>query len=591
MNIFNYIKDRLSILDVISDYTLIKKSGLYYKAKCPFHYEKTASFMLNIDKGLFYCFGCHIGGDIITFISKIEKLSNKESLYFLIDKYRIDVPKDVISNFKINDFVDQVDKKDIYTKIYDIALNLALSYRKDNKDVNIYLLDRGFSQDILDIFKVGYIPESNIFIKSLLNFSKNEYISISDFLDAKIIFEGKNGLYTPFENRIIFPIYNIVSKIIGFGGRIFKEDDNRVKYYNSHDHQFFNKGSILYNLDKAKKPIQDLGYAILVEGYTDVISLYQNGYKNSIATLGTACTVDHLKQISRYTNKLYVLYDSDNAGYNAVLRLVSICWQVNIDIYTVKLLDGEDPSSLLLKYGKSCLDSIINNPKDIFTFFIDEISKDFFSKNLSEKLDIIKSYLYNIKFIDDDIKKDLLISKASEIFNVPYHTLKNYILSDDNIKDNKIYNLNFNNNIKDEFTDKNFDLITQLEKKIFSAIIINYNNLSKYDEYLLTNLLSKDLLNLFLKLKDNYKDNIVNLSDEEKSLLSKIIIESNNNVESFDDLLMQFYKHKWKNIVYYVKDNIKECEINGDHKKIEYWLSYLEKIREKIVKRGKEIDE
>jgi DNA primase len=580
MNLFSYIKDRLSIVDVISSYISIKKNGLYYKALCPFHNERTPSFIITEDKGFFYCFGCHIGGDIITFVSKIENLSNKEALYFLIDKYNID-----ISGLDINFHKDfSIDKKDLYIRSYSIISDLSVKYRYKSNDVNRYLLNRGFSIDTLDEFKVGYVPSSNILLNDLIKFINNDF-DLSNFIEAKILFKGANGIYTPFENRIIFPIYNILSKVIAFGGRIFNDSDNRVKYYNSHDHEFFSKGAILYNLDKAKTYMKDQG-AILVEGYTDVLSLYQASYKNVIATLGTACTANHLSTISRYTKRLYILYDGDIAGYKAILRLASISWNIDLDIYVIKLPKDEDPSSLILNYGSDYLSSLILNANDILSFFINEISKDFFSKNLSERLNIVKGYLSDIRFVSDHIKRDLLINKASEVFKIPYQVLKDYII------DNVEYNNPVNNfNTVRSFDNKKLDIITQLEKKIFCAIIFNYNILSKYDEYLISNLLSKDILALLIKLKGDYKDKIDSLNDNEKALFSKIIIEFSNISESLDELLFQFYRLKWKFIVYYVKKQIKDCEIKNDNQKIRYWLSYLENIRQKIVKRGNKIDE
>ena len=344
MNLFSIIKQRLTILEVVSEYATLKKAGLYWKGCCPFHHERTPSFTVSPHKEIFYCFGCHAGGDVISFVAKIEHCSPIEAAKHLAERYNIPVPENVT-------WEKGTDSQEAKNTYYAPAPSLPAGAKSSSQSIPNrieYLTSRGISRQSIQDFSIGYCSGS---IKSLLTYAQQENMLAQNFIDAHIIFEGRTGLYTPFEDRIIFPITDTIGRMVGFGGRVYKPGDERVKYYNSHDHAFFNKGMILYGLNAAKKAIPSQEAAFLVEGYTDLIQMHQHGFTAAVATMGTACTAEQLKLIARYAQKLYIMYDADPAGQNAIMRLVELCWQVALDPYVIRLPEGQDPASFLQSGG------------------------------------------------------------------------------------------------------------------------------------------------------------------------------------------------------------------------------------------------
>src|SRR5579872_61857 len=341
MNIFSFIKSRVTIWDVVNEYTTLKRAGSYWKSQCPFHHEKTASFTVSPDKEIFYCFGCHTGGDAISFIAQIENCSQLEAAHFLADRYNIDLPK----NIEVSE--GNAEQKKHYFDVCHLVAQWCHLQLKKNPSATAYLTERGISAQQIDDFMIGYFPTGLSAINAFVHDLKRSNILVDDLIHATILAQGKTVLYSPFEDRIIFPIKDHLGRFCAFGGRIFKPQDTRAKYYNSRENEYFTKGSLLFGLDLAKKSIQKEGFVFLVEGYTDCITMVQHGYQNTVATLGTACTIAHLKLLSRYTPYVYLLYDSDKAGQQAILRLTQLCWQASMELKVVQLPTGQDPASFL----------------------------------------------------------------------------------------------------------------------------------------------------------------------------------------------------------------------------------------------------
>lgn len=415
MNLFNFIKQRLPILDVIGEYATLKKAGLYWKGCCPFHYEKTPSFSVSPHKEIFYCFGCHAGGDVISFITKIEHCTPLEAAQHLVERYNITLPADV----EWQRGQDSHEAKSMYTKTCLVFAHWCAQQLQQDTAAQTYLHERAITPESIRTFMLGYCSSD---IKSLLAAGKRDGVFATNFVDAHILLEGKQGLYSPFEDRIIFPIRDTIGKYVGFGGRVFKKHDDRPKYYNSHDHAFFNKGSILYGLDQAKKKISEKNDVFLVEGYTDLIMMSQHGFTNTVATLGTACSQEHLKILSRYAQRLSIVYDGDQAGHNAVLRLAELCWHVALDPYVLVLPLGEDPAVFLRQGGD--LTQVHTGAQDIFSFVIQSTGSAFSQKSLQERLAVAHKILSIIRILADPLKQDLLLNQASDIFGLPFETLK-----------------------------------------------------------------------------------------------------------------------------------------------------------------------
>ena len=344
MNLFSYIKQRISILEVVGEYATLKKAGLYWKGCCPFHHERTPSFTVSPHKEIFYCFGCHVGGDVISFIGKIEHCSPLEAARHLAERHRIELPADI--NWEKSS--DDQEAKNAYYKTCAVFAAWCEKELQKNTPARRYIAERKITEHSIKEFSLGYCPAS---LKSLLSYAKDQNILAQNLKEAHIVMEGKQGLYSPFEERIIFPIRDHIGRFVGFGGRIFKEGDDRAKYYNSHDHALFNKGTTLFGLDRAKKAISQQEEAFLVEGYTDLIIMNQYGYTTTVATLGTACTQEHLNLLARYAQRLYIMYDGDAAGQNAIIRLAQLCWNAAIEPFVIFLNSQDDPATFLLSGG------------------------------------------------------------------------------------------------------------------------------------------------------------------------------------------------------------------------------------------------
>jgi DNA primase len=289
-----------------------------------------------------------------------------------------------------------------------------------------YLVLRGIGEKEWKFFMIGYFPGGRIFLNRFLKDMASKNVLAKDLVEAGVVAQGRNAMYSAFEERILFPIHDSLGRCCGFGGRVFAPADDRAKYYNSKESAWFLKGKLLFGLDLAKKDMQYAQNAFLVEGYTDCVAMVKHGYKNTVATLGTACTVDHLKTLSRFCKVLYVLYDGDSAGQKAILRLTRLCWEANIDLQIITLPSNQDPASFL--DGGGDLKILIEKSSDIFTFFINSLGGQFWGKQLAEKVELCDKIIDVISRIDDSsIKKDLLLQRAATVMQVPFTSLKDMV--------------------------------------------------------------------------------------------------------------------------------------------------------------------
>jgi len=588
MNLFSFIKERVSILDVINEYVTLKKAGGYHKGTCPFHHEKTASFTVSPDKEIFYCFGCHLSGDVISFIAKIENCSQKDAAKLLAEKYNIDLPQNI--SFELSE--KNTEEKNHYFSICKAVALWCNEQLLKNPSAQSYFQRRGFGAESFDYFTLGYFPSGNASISDLLYSMKRQSILPRDLIDAHILAEGRTTLYSPFEERLIFPIKDTLGRHCGFGGRIFKEHDTRPKYYNSRENEYFIKGSLLFNLDKAKKSIQETGKIFLVEGYTDCMAMTQYGFPNTVATLGTACTIEHLKQLARYAEHIVVVYDNDSAGKHAVLRLTELCWQVNLELKVILLPQGEDPASFLANKGDML--GMINGAQDIFLFFIEAMGQNFVNKPLSQKIQTTRSFMGIIAAITDPLKKDILLQKAAKTFDIPFASLKEELGRTHNQTP-----IAAPQNTKATEGSQNSDLATTqetlplLEKRIFCAIMNNMLLFSGESRLRLIKYLPSPLRDILAKLKatKEKQQNLTfslffdTLNEHEKQYVSKLLLEEDEIVEStaFDKLLEQLQKKQWKIIVRDIKAQLTRAKQEGDADKISLILRDLVELQNKLI--------
>ncbi len=585
MNLFTFIKERVSILDIVNEYVTLKKAGGYYKGTCPFHHEKTASFTVSPHKEIFYCFGCHISGDIISFIAKIENCSQKDAAKLLAEKYNIDLPQNI--SFETSDKSTQ--EKNHYFSVCKAVALWCHEQLLQNPSAQSYFKQRGFNHENFTYFTLGYFPSGNNGINNLLYTMKKQSILPQDLIQSSILSEGRTTLYSPFENRLIFPIKDALGRFCGFGGRTFNKEDTRPKYYNSRENEYFIKGSLLFNLDKAKKSIQETNKIFLVEGYTDCMAMTQYGLTNTVATLGTACTLEHLKQLSRYAEHIIIAYDNDTAGNQAILRLTELCWHVNLELKVIILPQAEDPASFLVKQGN--IHALINQAHDIFIFFLNSLGHNFLEKTLNQKIHIMRSFLAIIATITDPLKQDILLQKAAKTFDIAFESLKQELIR---IQANLIpIAKNTEQPAPLPAIKKIDEPIPPLEKRIFCAIMNNTDLLNGENRQQLINYLPSPLRDILTQLKAAKEKNknltfgyfFDTLNEHEKPYISKLLLEENGviNTSEFEKLFEQLQKKQWKIAIQNIKSQLTQAKQEGNDDKIACILRNFMEIQNKFI--------
>lgn len=364
MSEIDQIKQALSIVDVVGKYVELKKAGINYAARCPFHNEKTPSFYVSPERNTFKCFGCGEGGDIFTFIEKIEGLEFKE----VLEKFSLETGIVLSKNFSSGDSVRAATKNQ-YLAILQWATLFWQRQLMVSKESLDYLKKRGFTKKMLLDYSVGYAPDSWDALKTYLA-SKN--ISEKDMITTGLIKTGDKGkTYDRFRNRIVFPLRNVSGKTIAFSGRYMGTDDATAKYLNSPETPVFNKSKELYGLDTAKQSIRKNNFALVVEGQFDMV-MSQQIFLNTVATSGTSLTRDHLQSIRRFTDRIIFVFDNDSAGINAAYKASFLALGMDFEVRIAQLPTGMDPADVINSNSNQYRDCI-KHAKDVFDYWLHHI--------------------------------------------------------------------------------------------------------------------------------------------------------------------------------------------------------------------------
>jgi DNA primase len=375
------IKERLNIVDVLGGYIKLEKSGANYKARCPFHNEKTPSFMISPARNSYYCFGCQMSGDIFSFVQEFEKIDFYAALKLLADKAGI--PIEEFSNNREDSKIKS--ENDRLSKLLDQATakyeNQLFADNPISKSALQYLLDRGLSLETIKGWRIGFAPDEWRFIQDYMLSDKKGSIAgskctVQDLLAVGLVkhkSEGSTDTYDRFRGRIMFPLFDQNGRVAGFSGRILgPEREGNPKYLNSPETALFKKSELMYGFHRAKDGIRKWGYAILVEGQMDLLMSHQHGFTNTVATSGTSLTEGHLAKIKRHTDKLMIVYDADNAGVKASVRAWTMSLALGLDVKIAMLPKGDDPASSLLK-GTDTFRNCLKNSKHIVEFVLSNI--------------------------------------------------------------------------------------------------------------------------------------------------------------------------------------------------------------------------
>lgn len=403
------IRGSQDIVEVISRHISLKKSGQNYVGLCPFHSEKTPSFMVSPVKQLFHCFGCGTGGNVITFLMRYENIPFPEAVKRLARDAGIEVAERDSTGGKRDPLIYEANK------LTSILYYETLSKAKEAEPARNYLSARGVTSAEIERFKIGYSMNSWNYAYEYL---KKKGVQEETLVKAGIVIpkNSGSGYYDRFRGRIMFPIYDIQSRIVGFGGRVI--DDTAPKYLNSPETPIFSKGSLLYGLDCAKDSVRELGYAIIVEGYMDVIAMHQAGITNVVGTLGTAFTTNHLRVLGRFCREVVLTFDSDNAGVHAALRTIDTFLGSEVKAKVLLLPEGEDPDSFIRKNGKGAFLDQIGKAKDLFEFAIDRIMErapvPSGGEEIGTKVKVAEECLALIRKIPNRIEQDYHLKRVSK---------------------------------------------------------------------------------------------------------------------------------------------------------------------------------
>ena len=408
-SVIEQIRESNNIVDVISAYLPLKRSGANYKGVCPFHDDRNPSMMVSEQKQIFKCFVCGKGGNVFTFVQEYEKITFMEAVKKLAQRVGITVKE------SMNDKRAE-SKKTKLINIYRLANEYFVNNLKEyGEDVYKYLKNRGISEELANKLELGYTLDS---FTGLLNQVKREDIPEEVILASGLFKESNKGKYDAFRNRLMFPIHSHTGQIVAFGGRQLDDKEMGGKYINSPTTELYTKGNELYGLFLTKYEIAKVNYAIICEGYLDFLRLYSYGFTNSVAALGTALTEKQLSLLSRYSKNIYLLYDGDEAGRKATISSGLKCIELGLSAKVLALPEGEDPDSILLKEGKDYLEKLIEKPIP-FIKYVKE------TKLLAaENKDKIKLLLESVGKISDVIDREMLFKSIGEEFGINENSLK-----------------------------------------------------------------------------------------------------------------------------------------------------------------------
>lgn len=414
------VRTSVNIVHYIQQFVNLKKAGQNFKGLCPFHTEKTPSFVVSPEKQIYRCFGCGKGGNVFTFIKDYEKLPFSEALQKAADFAGINLPKHEVSTAETGYF----------QKLYQINETASHSFEKNlwmgqyKKHLN-YFRDRGLSDETIKTFRLGFAPDS---FDKLLNTLKDNQQDLAEAEKLGLIRQRdkQNGYYDKFRNRVIFPFINVSGKIIGFGGRKLQEEQ-QPKYLNSPENPIYKKGDLLYGLNQAIQPIREQSSVLLVEGYFDLLRLVESGIKNVVASSGTAFSENQARLLRRYTKNVYVVYDGDQPGIKAAIRAAQVIEKEGLNAYITPLPADDDPDTYISEHGVAAFEKQIKNSVALLDFQIDYFHQQNTNPSIEEKEEFIQEILNQLAEMTNQVKTGLYLHQLADQLQINENLLLNQL--------------------------------------------------------------------------------------------------------------------------------------------------------------------
>jgi DNA primase len=410
--VISQVRSAADIVDFVQQVTPLKLAGKSYKGLCPFHREKSPSFHVDRDKGLFYCFGCGTGGDIFKFLALTERFTFPEAVEHVAARYGIDLPKKKKTT-RDNDKEDLLEVLDDASEAFHQALEWTPNVAED------YLRNRRVPQDVVRKYGFGYAPDSWDYILRRLGQKHGEKkLETSGLIMPR---KEKSGFYDRFRNRLIIPIHSETGALVGFGGRSL--DGGEPKYLNSPESDVFNKSRLLYNLHRSKDAMRRVDRAILVEGYFDAIAIDHAGVPGVIASMGTSLTTGQASLIRRFTRRVVIAYDGDNAGRNATLKAAQVLLSAGLHVEALDLQGEKDPDSLIEKHGKDRFLEVLSNATDIFEFGLREWAADAGQLSGREKSERVEQFMPLLSAVTDPVVRNEAAQRIADAFRLEFETV------------------------------------------------------------------------------------------------------------------------------------------------------------------------
>ena len=578
--IINDVRQSNDIVDVISQYVHLKRSGRNFFGLCPFHNEKSPSFSVSPDKQIFHCFGCGVGGNVITFISKIEGLNFIETVQMLAERANIQLPtlensgdmqKEILKDkvYKVNEFTAEF----YHQNLYKPQAKLAQEYVKK----------RQLSNETLKSFRIGFSGKFDELYKEL----KKQGFGEQEILESGLVNKNDRGQYIDrYRNRLMFPICDARGRVIAFGGRVL--DDSKPKYINSPENVVYSKGRNLFGLNVAKKG--DTKKILIVEGYMDVISLHQRGITNVVAPLGTALTEQQGWLLRKNSEQIILSFDSDEAGLQAKLRALEILQNMGCDLRVLQMEGAKDPDEYILKYGNARFQALVDKALSVIEFKVKILQKDLNLENTNDKIKFLNEIAKLIAQVDNTIEREVYIEKIAKEYDISKEAIYAEVnkLTYKNSKSEKILEKSKPVIVHKKVEKKEVSQAVKRRENTIISILLN-GDLSIF-EVIKQNIkpedfqdevnanIAKKLYEEFEKGNSNINGIIDELGQEEQNQITMIMADNyeiNDFEKAIDDLIQIYQKEKLNNRKFEILELLEATTDINQKKKLEKELSNI----------------
>jgi len=568
------IKNTADIVDIVSEVVILKKTGKNYVGLCPFHSEKTPSFTVSPQKQIFHCFGCATGGNVFSFLMKQGGLSFPDVARMLARRYGIDIPTQKMTPEQQK----RISERESLFNVNRLAIDYfrrQLLESAAGKNAMAYLKQRGMTKETIDSFNLGYALGG---WDNLKNFFAQKKIALALVEKSGLIVPRKNkdGYYDRFRNRIIFPIYDAGTQVIGFGGRVM--DDSHPKYMNSPETPLYNKRRSLYGLHLAKRHCREHDTVYIVEGYFDLLVLHQHGIKNAVATLGTALTPQHVRLLKGYAARVILVYDSDDAGIKAALRSIETFMKEEVDARIIVLPEGYDPDSFILEFGYESFMEAVSKAKGIMSFLTESAVKKH-GLSIEGKIRIVQDLKGPFSAVSDNVARSLYIKELAEHIGVDEAAVREKIQATSTRKRFEVGGLREKKRLK------KWD---RLEQQIIKMMLQFPEILPEINERNILDLFNDDVLKSIGQLVLTHRhdsqsrvSDIISLidDDEQRGLISQMsIVEELWDGENCLKILARFEFNRRRSEKALIDEKIKAAQESNDVELLQRLLAEKQKM-------------